>query len=364
MLELAIVIPTLDEAENISPLLARLDAALAGTKWEAVFVDDASTDGTADLIRARSLPDPRIRIVERIGRRGLSSACIEGMLSTAAPYIAVMDADLQHDAKILPAMLEALKNQQLDLVIGSRNLQPEGMGGFASPRQALSRLGAYFSRLVCRCTLTDPMSGFFMLDRRFLHSVVHRLSGIGFKILVDLVASSKRPVRLLEVPYVFGSRLHGSSKLDLNVALEYLLLLADKAFGSWLPVRYVLFGIVGTAGVILHLILLWCGIHLLGLEFSRALVSAIGIVMALNFFGNNQFTYRDQRLRGRALMMGFVSFCAACTIGALTNYKLTETLYTFGLPLYLAAFCGAVTGSVWNYGVTATFTWRRRRQHS
>jgi len=361
MLELTIVVPALNERENIRPLLERIEAAMAGMEWEVMFVDDDSTDGTADLIREISRQDPRVRAMQRIGRRGLSTACIEGMLASAAPYMAVMDADMQHDERVLPEMLRTLKDGNRDLVIGSRNLKPGGMGEFAASRLSLSRLGAWLSNMVCGCEITDPMSGFFVVDRRFFMEVAHRLSGTGFKILVDLVASSKRPVRFVEVPYVFRARVHGTSKLDLSVAVEYLLLLADKMAGQWLPVRYVLFGIVGFTGVLLYLAFLWTGIHVLGLPFSNALVLAIGIVMVLNFFGNNQFTYRDRRLRGWRIWTGLASFCIACAIGALMNYRLTQELVALGIPAYLAAFCGAVIGSVWNYGVTATFTWRRAR---
>ncbi len=362
MISLAVVIPTLNEAGNIRPLVGKLDTVLAGIDWEVIFVDDDSIDGTSDLIRSISQEDPRVRVIQRIGRRGLASACIEGMLATAAPYLAVMDADLQHDETVLPTMYALLKEKNLDVVVASRNLSSEGMGKFSAARQALSRMGARFSRIVLRCDLTDPMSGFFLIDRRFLNEVSHRLSGIGFKILVDLVASVQRPIRVMEVPYVFGKRLHGSSKLDLNVGIEYLMLLADKMIGDWIPVRYVLFGIVGLVGVFLHLVILWLGINLFHLEFSPALLLAIYVVMVINFIGNNQFTYRDRRLRGRALITGGISFCIACTVGALTNYKLTEMLTNLGFPRYPAAFCGAFAGSVWNYAVTATFTWRGARK--
>ena len=214
-----------------------------------------------------------------------------------------------------------LREKGLDVVIASRQPEQEGMGKFSAARQTLSRIGASFSRTVLRCELTDPMSGFFLIDRRFLNEVAHRLSGIGFKILVDLVASARRPLRIAELPYVFGKRLHGDSKLDLNVGIEYLMLLADKMIGDWIPVRYVLFAIVGLVGVFLHLVILWAGINLLHLEFSHALILAIYVVMVINFIGNNQFTYRDRRLRGRALILGGISFCIACTVRALTKLK-------------------------------------------
>ena len=361
MPELTIIIPTLNEAENVQPLLAKLVTALGGVEWEALFVDDDSTDGTADLVRKLSFEDPRrVRVLQRIGRRGLSSACIEGMLASASPYMAVIDGDMQHDESLLARMLHEIRSGEVDLVIGSRNLAPGGMGEFAAERKMLSNIGTWMSKVVCRCHISDPMSGFFMLTRSFFMEVAHGLSGTGFKILVDLVASSKRPVRLKELPYVFRNRMHGASKLDLSVAFEYLLLLADKVFGQWVPARYVLFGIVGLSGALLHVCFLWIGLHLLHLPFSNALTTAISVVMVLNFFGNNQFTYHDRRLSGSKLFLGLISFCIACSIGAFSNYRLVETLQQFGVPIYLAAFCGALVGSVWNYAITAIFTWRSR----
>ena len=192
-LDLSVVIPTFNEAGNVASLLERLRNTLGQTGWEAVFVDDDSPDGTSSLIRSIARSDPRVRVIQRIGRRGLSSACIEGVLASSAPYIAVMDADLQHDESILPSMCERIRTGGLDLVVGSRNIEGGSMGDFSKERVMLSGLGSRLSRAVCKCNLSDPMSGFFIVSRSFFEEVQYRLSGLGFKILVDLVASSQRP---------------------------------------------------------------------------------------------------------------------------------------------------------------------------
>jgi dolichol-phosphate mannosyltransferase len=251
--ELAIVVPTLNERPNIVPLLERLRNTLTGVMYEVVFVDDDSSDGTSEAIREISQMVPNVRVVQRIGRRGLASACIEGMLATSAPYLAVMDGDLQHDESVLPRMWEKIRSGQYDLVIGSRNVVGGSMGEFSRARVALSNLGLRVSRLVSKHDLSDPMSGFFVLTREFLNRVVRRTTGVGFKILLDLVASSPTPVRIAEVPFTFRNRLQGESKLDINVGLEYLYLVADKLIGRWLPIRFILFCLVGTVGVCLHL---------------------------------------------------------------------------------------------------------------
>src|SRR5271167_4549178 len=252
-IELAVVVPTFNERENIPVLVPALQKTLLGVQWELIFVDDNSPDGTAEYIRKLAATDRRIRVLERIGRRGLSSACIEGMLATAAPYLAVMDADMQHDESVLPEMLERIKSERLDIVVGSRNIEGGSMGEFSESRVWLSRLGARISTMVCRCEVSDPMSGFFLLDRRFFELVVEGLTGTGFKILVDLLASSPRPVRLGEIPYHFRNRRLGDSKLDVNVELEYLFLVVDKYVGKVIPTRFAVFVLVGSLGLLIHL---------------------------------------------------------------------------------------------------------------
>ena len=231
--ELTIVIPTYNEHENVAPLLQKLRVALPETGWEAVFVDDNSPDGTADVIRAAGVADSRIRLIQRFGERGLSSACIEGMRQSRSRYIAVMDADLQHDEQVLPVMLQKIRFDRLDLVVASRAALGGSMGKFAMHRRLLSKLGTKVSRLVSRSNVTDAMSGFFVVDRRFFLEVADSLTGTGFKILLDLLASSTRPLRVSEVPYEFRVRQHGESKLAVRVEFEYLYLLADKILGRW-----------------------------------------------------------------------------------------------------------------------------------
>ena len=359
MLELAIVVPTLDERENVVELIRRLESVLVDIDYEVIVVDDDSADGTPDAVRELARRDPRVRLLQRVGRRGLSSACVEGMLATAAPYVAVMDADLQHDETILPAMLAKLKAENLDLVVGTRLSTGEG---FAPSRQRLSKFGTRLSRMVSRHELSDPMSGFFMLDRRYLDEVVHSLSAVGFKILLDLVASARRPVRVGELPYRFRSRLHGESKLDIVVAVEYLQLLADKMIGGVVPPRFILFGLVGALGVLLHLAVLYA--MLTRLSFGWAQLVATVVVMTTNFFLNNAFTWRDHRLRGAAAFGGLLKFYAACSIGALLNLEVASAAKDYGAPWYVAGFAGLVVGSVWNFAVTAATTWRRRRRRA
>ena len=362
MIELAVVIPTLNEAENVSVVIEGLNAALDGISWEAIFVDDDSQDGTAERLLAIAQQDPRIRVLRRVGRRGLASACIEGMLSTVAPYIAVMDGDLQHDENMLRVMLSQIRSQRLDLVVATRNSAGGSMGDFSSSRVRLSRLGERLARAISHCPLSDPMSGFFVLDRRFFEEVVGSVSGIGFKILLDLVASSKRPVRFAEVPYTFRNRLHGHTKLDILVGIEYLQLLLDKLAGSILPPRFLLFAMVGGVGAVVHLATLFLTLELARQPFAISQTVAAIVAMTGNFLLNNTITYRDRRLRGPAFVYGLLSFYLACSVGALLNIRVAMLVLSGHAPWYVAGAVGLIVGSVWNYAVTAILTWRQRRE--
>ena len=364
MPEFAVVVPTFNEAANIEPLLDALASALAGIDYEVVFVDDDSEDNTAGLVRSIAQTHPRVRIVHRIHRRGLSSATVEGMLATSAPYLAVMDADFQHDETLLPKMLHLLKTQNLDLVVGSRNIHGGGMGDFAAIRVTLSNLGRWLSSLACHTTLSDPMSGFFALSRAYLDEVVRSLSGRGFKILLDLVASSRRPVRIAEIGYVFRRRIRGESKLDVLVGLEYLELLADKLVGDWIPIPYLLFAAVGSVGVCLHLSAVWLLIRMAGLSFFSAQIASSSIVIASNFLLNNYLTFRSSRLRGHKLLRGLVYFYIASCIGLLTNVELSQLLRSSGAPWYAASAAGLFVGSIWNYWVSSVFVWQVNRRRA
>ena len=226
--DLSVVVPTFNEAANVRPLIARLENVLAGQVWEAIFVDDNSPDATAQVITQVANSKPHIRCIRRIGRRGLSSAVIEGVLNSAAPYVAVMDADLQHDEQILPAMLRALSGGAVDLAIGSRYVSGGETGEWSPFRRAMSRLATTLSRLLVTHALKDPMSGFFMVRRASFVAAISLLSGTGYKILLDLLASTPQPLRFVEIPYEFRPRLHGESKLSARVLAQYAMMLVQK----------------------------------------------------------------------------------------------------------------------------------------
>jgi dolichol-phosphate mannosyltransferase len=358
--ELAVIVPTFNERDNVGLVLELVAAALDGLDWEMVFVDDDSADGTAEAVRDLARRDPRVRCLQRIGRRGLSTACIEGVLATAAPYVAVMDADLQHDERLLPRMIEVLKQEDYDLVVGSRYVEGGGIGRWDDRRAGLSSLATKLSRIVCKSEIADPMSGFFMMRRRVFEHAMRNLSGQGFKILLDLLASSPGELRIKELPYQFRARRHGTSKLDTLVAWEFGMLLADKLVGRFVPVRFALFAFIGALGLGVHLTVLRAALATPSFNFAKAQATATIVAMTWNFFLNNIFTYRDQRLRGWRLLRGLFSFYLICAVGAVGNVGIATYVFAADNVWWVAGIAGAIVGSVWNYAVSSVFTWRRR----
>jgi len=362
-IDLAVVLPTYKEQENIGEVIAKLAGALKGLNWELIFVDDDSPDGTAEIVRAYARCDRRIRLLHRVGRRGLSSACIEGIMATTANYVAVMDADMQHDETLLPKMLTLMRQDSLDVVVGTRNSLDGSMGQFSPSRVLLSKVGKNISHSICRCKLSDPMSGFFLVNQAFFLKIVHRLQGNGFKILVDMLASSMQPVRIGEIGYCFRNRKHGESKLDVNTAVEYVFLVVNKLMGGIVPSRFAIFALVGSTGVAMHLAclaLFFFGLHM---HFFAAQATASFVAMTENFFLNNLITYRDRSLRGVNLLSGVVSFWLACSFGAWANVVFARALFQSGWSWYFAGLSGIILSSVWNYSISNLFTWQMPTQH-
>lgn len=356
-IELAIVVPTFNERENISPLLACLEVALRGISWEAIFVDDNSPDGTADLLHEIIQRNPQVHVIHRIGRRGLASACVEGVLASSAPYFAVLDADMQHDEKILPKMLEKLKQDDLDIVVASRYADGGSIERWDSRRRLISRVGGMTARHLVKANLQDPMSGFFLMRRQAFDEIVCNLSQQGFKILLDLFASAPRPLRFAEVPYRFRLRQHGQSKFDGMAVWEYGMLLADKLFGHLVSPRFLIFGLIGSLGLIVHMLALGIAFHA-GLAFETSQIIALTTAMIFNFALNNLITCRDRRLTGWRFLRGLLSFFMICSLGALANVGVAAVIYAERPIWWLAGLAGAMVGAVWNYTVSTIFTWK------
>jgi dolichol-phosphate mannosyltransferase len=369
-LQLAIILPTLNERGNLRRLEQRLTAALAGIEWEAIIVDDNSLDGTADEARAIGLSNPRIRCIQRVGRRGLASAAIEGMCATAAPVVAVMDADHQHDPALLPGMLAAIQSGEFDIAYASRFAAGASTEKWGQPsRVKVSGIANAVARRVTGLELSDPMSGYFMMRTATLRENAHRLSGVGFKILLDILATVTPPMRVKEFPLDFAARAEGESKLDRTIAFEFLVGLYDKWLGRIIPTRFALFGTVGAIGALVHLAVLALVLrfisshpamvpHLGDYAFVIGQTVAALTAMTFNFELNNELTYADKRLRGLLpLIKGWAKFAAACAVGMIANIGVSSILVNAGVHSLPAAICGIALASVWNFALSSRFVW-------
>jgi dolichol-phosphate mannosyltransferase len=356
--ELSIIAPTFNEAKNIETLSRQIDEALPGVHWELIIVDDASPDGTARLARKLGKTDPRIRCIHRLGRRGLAGACIEGFQSSSADVLAVIDADLQHDAKLLARMLARIRAGGTDIVIASRYGAGGTSDGFSAARQTASNLSTKLARLTTGVQVSDPMSGFFMIRRDAFEPLAPHLAVEGFKILLDILATARGRLRVTEETYSFAARTEGASKFDIQNALDFIGLLASKASSGLIPIRFMNFALVGLSGV---------GVHLIALQalvasntgFAWAQTIATFCAMTSNFFMNNVLTYRDRRMTGIRIFSGLLMFYVICGIGAFSNIGVAQWLYGQSTVWWVAGLAGSLVGAVWNFAVSSQLLWRK-----
>jgi dolichol-phosphate mannosyltransferase len=359
---LSIIVPTYKESKNVPILFERIAASLGEAPWEMVVVDDDSPDGTADVAFALAATDNRLRCLRRVNRSGLAGAVIEGWMSSSADFVAVIDGDLQHDESILLAMYQTLAKGSGNLVIGTR-LRDTSKGTLSPARQRLSDLGAWFFRRIAGVTVTDPMSGFFMMRREIVSRLAPRLSPDGFKILVDVILSAGGGLSIVEVPYTFRKRQAGESKLTPLVGIDFLGLVVHHATAGALPTRFVLFAMIGAVGLVVHVLALSAVLHWSRMmTFDSGQLFATVVAMASNFILNNEITYRSYRYRGLGMIAGFAGFALGCSVGAIANIDVASWLYKDNQTWWVAGLAGALLSVVWNYAVSTNLIWRPGRR--
>tara|TARA_B100001179_G_C18587400_1_gene402900 strand:+ start:660 stop:1757 length:1098 start_codon:yes stop_codon:yes gene_type:complete len=365
MKDLTIIIPTLNEGLNVYPLYEKINAIFneeKNIKWEIVFVDDNSSDNTRTEIEKIAKKDSRIKLIHRIGRSGLSSACIEGMRATKSNFVLVMDGDLQHDESLIPKMYKKIINENLDIVIGSRF---EKFASLNLPKLRLfgTRGASFLIRTILGIRLKDPLSGFFIIKRDYLNKYINKLSGLGFKILLDIVSLNPKKIKFQELAFHFKKRSHGESKLDALVIFEFLVLLLNRWLGWLLPIRFILYCIVGITGLIINLFFLSMLYKYFLLDYKFALIMSMGIALMSNFSLNNIFTHKDRRLYGKRFFYGMISFYITCFLGALVNFSISNFIYNLSNNLWLIApVLGGMVSAVWNYLFTSWFTWKKKNK--
>lgn len=356
---LSLIIPTYNEAKNIEILIPRLAKVLAKIPHEIIIADDNSPDKTYDTALHLRKKFPQLRAICRTHNRGLSPAVIDGFQIAEGKYLAVMDADLQHDESILPDMFRKLE-AGAELVVASRKAEGGGVSDWSRFRRFISWGASLMAHLLFPRLPSDPMSGYFALQASLFQRLSAQINPRGFKILLEIVAKAKQ-IRVAEVGYVFRSREHGESKLSGAVALNYLIALAELRFAGIFSREYLKFILVGFTGIAVNQLVFTAARRFGQLPDEKALLFGIEAAILWNFSINNLFTFRDQMLRGMGrVMRGLIFFQAICLVGAYINYATALHLSHFlGFNIYLANTIGIVIASFWNYFLNANTVWRK-----
>ena len=359
---LSIVIPTYNERENISKILEKLRKSLRAVRYEIVFVDDNSPDGTSDEVKLFMQKSPDIHLIHRIGRRGLSGAIIEGILASNSSLVGVMDCDLQHDeTKLLEMLALFKKNNSLDLVIGSRFTENGGIsdGAFSKFRELGSKVVTFMIKKLLNINSSDPLSGFFMVKRNSFKRHSENLQTQGFKILADFLVTSGKTIDVEEVGYSFKNRVLGESKMSLLTALELISLVFSQIFGGKVSIRFILFCMVGVSGIFVQLAT--TGLLMLFTNgFSTSQTVGIVVAMTSNYFLNNYITFQERRLKSLDLLRGLFSFYLICSLGAFANISVSTYLYSLSSNWLVSSLVGAIFGAVWNFTLSSKFTWKSK----
>lgn len=354
--DITVVVPVLNEAENIAPLVGMLRDALDGLDWEVLFVDDDSADGTADAVHAIARDDPRVRHILRVTHPGLANSCIQGMLSSSADVLCVMDGDGQHDPRVIRELRACVLDGGTDVASAARDLRAVDSHSLRPLRQRLSRAGNALGRAALKRDTTDPLSGFFAIRRDAFLRVVRTLSDSGFKLLFDILMSDPK-LRHVEIPHTFRPRLHGASKLDALVMWQFAALVVEKLARGLIPARLASFLAVGGLGFGVHMAVLYSGLGL-GAPFYAAQAAAAVIAASSNFLLNNALTWRDRRFTGVALVYGWVAYLAVSSVGLIANVAVATWAYgqLRGLAI-VAATAGIFMDAVWKFAVSDRLVW-------
>lgn len=355
---ISVIIPTYNERHNLAPLISRIETALSGLDWEVIFVDDNSKDGTHEEAFRISQVHSRVRLILRLSDRGLARSSIQGMLSAKGNYLCIMDGDGQHDPKYIPQMIDRLQADQLDIISASRKLDEiSGSQSLSRWRTRMSRVGNFFSSRVIGRVLNDPLTGFFLMKREAFMALAPGLSDPGFKLLLDILSSNHR-LKHAELPFNFGTRMSGDSKLDSYVAWQFGTFLVSKATGSLIPAKLVSFILVGFTGLAVHFCGLYAGLFM-GLSFKVAQTLATLIAATTNFAFNNLLTFRDRRLRGIGMLWGYLKYLLASAFGIAANISVAVLTYErFGHLVVISTLAGIAIDTLWKFVISNRMIWK------
>ena len=354
---ISIIIPTYNEKDNIVPLVERIAQSLLNYDYEILFVDDSSRDGTAEQAVALSSQYP-VRVIVRQNKRGLASAVVDGLKQVAGQVVGVMDADLQHPPEVIPDLVEAIKGGA-DVAIASRYVKGGGCEGWGLIRRIMSKGAIIIAHLLLPSTrqVRDPMSGFFIFNRRVVNQAALRPTG--FKILLEILMEGKFQ-NVSEVPYKFNVRSGGQSKLSTRQQVDYLKHIYSLMKRKGELTRFLKFCAVGLSGVLVNMGLLWLLTEVAGLFYLLSAAISIETSIISNFILNDYFTFPDRRSpRAKSFLYRLLKFNLVSLAGLGLNmgvlWLLTEV---FGIYYLISNLCGIAAATLWNYLVNTWWTWK------
>jgi dolichol-phosphate mannosyltransferase len=376
---LSVIIPTYNESRNVPILIGRLLKTLRSIPHEIIIVDDNSPDGTSDIAEEIASKHDQIRVMRRFTDRGLSSAVVAGMSVAKGDYLAVMDADLQHDESILPKMLRTIRNEGCDLCVGSRNADGGSYGEWSHSRRFISWTATALTKTALRVEIGDPMSGYFMMTRALFLKSAGRINPRGFKILLEFIGRNDN-LKIREIGYTFQNRIHGETKLSASIVKNFLIALVDLKFGRYISPTFFLYAFVGSCGVAVNMAGFAIGE---GLGFPHINTGVLGeldpvylsvpfgiqLSVISNYIMNNYLTFYEYRHRGLGLLTGFTLFQAVSLIGLVVQTGVFLLMQNAGvIPLpddplgkYLSNAAGIIVATIGNYYLNLNFTWSAKR---
>ena len=351
--QVSIVIPTYNELDNIEALLEELRSVLEGSgikDYEVIVVDDDSPDGTWRVVERISREDSRVRLIRRVGVRGLGTAIVSGFNEARGDYVVVMDADFQHPPSLVPRLLSAALKSGASVVVASRYTRGGGVSGWGLLRRIIS-LGALLLAwiLVPESRGTrDPISGFFLVDRRSVS--LKGVRGLGYKVLLEVLALNPG-VKVVDVPYVFKPRRAGSSKLGVDDMILYVVqvLTVSSMFR---------FALVGLTGIPVNLGIMALALSV-GAPVDVASLSGIEASIAWNYMWHELWTFKTRFKGGLRSVIGrYVGYHISVALGVLTQYATMRLLYTLlGLNPLLGQLAGIILGFIVNYTLSRERVW-------
>ena len=356
--DFTIIMPSFGERESLQSLIPEILSCSSNSLSKIIVVDDNSSDGTSEFIK-NSTFNCDVICINRLDRTGLSSAVIEGVMAADTKYVAVMDADGQHDPADLFAMYESIKNKQLDIIIGSRFVTNQQLDNHIGFRHTISKSGNQIANFLLKKELSDPMTGLFLFKRTIFVEQAHLIKPMGFKILLDFLFNIRnKNVKLEEFQINFRSRVAGESKIGLDVIFSFVDQILNKVTNGIYPEKLSAYLFVGTLGLVLNYSALILTHLVFGLSYQISQVTAVLFSMLTNFHLNNSITFVRKKKTGRSYLSGLVLFLAINSIGFMANINIAIYLYNNNNSWWLSSFVGVIAFTLISFLFTRFTIWK------